>query len=162
RGVLMQALTEPSNPARIVHLWPNVDMDMTGYDNIVVAPGATLVGGQPCPIPTSAPVCGGHDAQHPGPRLYTTSRPRGLFILSDNVRLSGFRLEGPHQNPAEGDDSLEHGIYIENHAGIDIGAMDIGGFSGSAIYLTNEGYPAQQFPSAVKVHDNYIHNNQHI
>jgi hypothetical protein len=136
-----------------------------GHDrlrNIVVAPSVTLAGGQPCPTPTSTQVCGGHDAQHPGPRLYTTSRPHGLLNLSANVHLSGFRLEGPHQNPTEGDDNLEHGIYIENGTGIDIGNMDISGFSGSAVFLTNEGYPAQQFPSAVRVHDNYIHNNQHI
>lgn len=50
-----------------------------------------------------------------GPRLFTRSRPRPLFnvrcngenIFGDNVRVIGFRLQGPHWDSDEGDDNLE-------------------------------------------------------
>jgi hypothetical protein len=48
------------------------------------------------------------------PRLYTTNRPRGLFTIrcdsglrGDNVHSSGFRLQGPHWDPQDGNG---HGV----------------------------------------------------
>jgi hypothetical protein len=104
-----------------------------------------------------------------GPRLFTYTRPKPLFnircngenIFGDNVHIVGFRLQGPHWDTEDGDDNLEQGINVSSCVGVEIANMEISGWSGQGIYI--EDPLSRQFnPDAVKVHDNFIHHNQHV
>lgn len=179
RRLLIQALGTAGT--RVV-LEPNVDMDMTGFENIYIVQGVTLTSEAPSPgifqnamkgpaflpggvMPEAPPARSAHAL---GPRLYTTSRPRPLFnircngvdLFGDNVRLSGFRLQGPHWDTEEGDDNLERGVMVDSCVGVEISNMELSGWSGQAIYVRDV-LDRQFNPDAVKVHDNFIHHNQH-
>lgn len=111
----------------------------------------------------------GRNAQNIGPRLYTTSKPNPLFhvrcngvdINGDNVRFLGFRLQGPHWDTEEGDDNLETGIKVDSCLNVEIGHMEVSGWSGAAISIDDK--VSRQFnpDHAVQIHDNFIHHNQH-
>jgi hypothetical protein len=104
-----------------------------------------------------------------GPRLFTNSRPRPLFnircngenIFGNNVRVIGFRLQGPHWDSEDGDENLEQGINVSSCVGVEIANMEISGWSGQGIYIEDP-LSLQFNPDAVKIHDNFIHHNQHI
>jgi len=118
--------------------------------------------------PVATPICGGRTAQEPGPRLYTTTRPNPLLQIrcdsgdvSGNVRLEGFRIQGPDWEPTDGSDLLERGIVINSCTNVDIGNMELSGWSDSAIRVLNDAN-IQTDPDAVHVHDSFIHHNQHL
>lgn len=177
KALLVQAVGTPNT--RVV-LQPGVDMDLSGYQNIYVRQGVTLTSEKPAVFleavgfTKGAPEFGlpkapGRDARTPGPRLYTNTLPKPLFLVrcadpggiwGDNVKINGFRLQGPHYETMEGDENLERGIMIESCTGVDVSNMEISGFSGQAVYVSDS-LQRQVGPSAVRVHDNYIHNNQH-
>ncbi len=171
-----------------------VDIDMTGLSHIAIHGGVTLTSEAPRlgverPIlshaaqlhriayrhPTDVlrpyPLIGAlaRDARNPGPRLFTTSRPRPLFFIpcasatdvGGKVSISGFRLQGPHPDPEEGDANLERGISVDSCNPVEISNMEISGWSGQAIYVQK---PFGQVlePDAIRIHDNFLHNNQHI
>jgi hypothetical protein len=169
-----------------VRLAENVDMDLSGLNEIFIRKGVRLIAGQPCaknapPVFGSQlafgaddlrPLCGMRGPEHPGPRLYTTTRPNPLFHIrcgggfeGDGVQLSGFRIQGPHWDSAEGDDNLEQGIKINGCKGVDISNMELSGWSGQAVYVIEAAPPLppmQQTPDAVRIRDSFIHHNQHI
>jgi len=172
-----------------VRLAPNVDMDLTGLvDPIFFARGVVLTSEQPAapikkggvrmpagpPSPLPSPLqpilVPGRTPSSPGPRLYTTAtRPsplleiqcNGTTLDGDNVRLFGFRLQGPHMNSMEGSQNEEKGIVVNGCKGVEIADMEISGFSGQGIYISDDA-ARMSSPSDVRIHDNYIHNNQHI
>jgi hypothetical protein len=169
-----------------VRLAENVDMDMSGLNDIYIRKGVKLIAGQPCQLTNAPPwlglvafdpsdlrpLCGMRGVDKPGPRLYTTTKPNPLFHIrclggfeGDNVQISGFRIQGPHWGSMDGDDNLEQGIRIESCNGVDIGNMEFSGWSGTAIYVIDKPdaplQPAQHTPDAVKIHDSFIHHNQH-
>jgi hypothetical protein len=182
-ALLVQAVGTPNTTVR---LGSGVDMDLSYAESIPIREGATLIGGQPCaigahqlapPAPIiggqfgGIPVCGAQSPQDPGPRLYTKSHPRPLFDLNcagdakgDNVRIAGFRLQGPHttDDSPDGDGNLEQGIHIGSCLGVDIGNLEIDGWSGAAIVVTDPVHRRQTGPDAVRVHDSFIHHNQHV
>src|SRR5215467_8596124 len=188
KALLKQALgTERTT----IYLASNVDMDLSGEIGIPIVEGVSVIGGEPCsPVAKQAPasvsgaavgsvstavissfsfvnICGGRTPQTFGPRLYTSSRPDGLLSIPcdwgfvGDVHLEGFRIQGPHWGSEDGDDNLEKGIVISGCRNVDIGNMELSGFSGAAVYATDDTYRAQ-VPDAVKVHDSFIHHNQHI
>jgi hypothetical protein len=185
KPILKQAL---STPNMTVYLASNVDLDLSGEASIPIAQGVTIMGGQPCPLasmsvaagaPTAmpristgavaTPMCGGRTPANPGPRLYTTTRPDGLLVISclngntsDGVRLSGFRVQGPDwdQNIG-GNDHLERGIRIESCNGVEIANMELSGWAGAAVRVTDPAGRRQNGPEAVQIHDSFIHHNQH-
>ena len=182
RKLLVQAVQTPNT--RVV-LADNVDMDMSNLEHVYVREGVTLTSEAPpivvAPVATGAkgalalpgPVLGppppSRNGQNLGPRLYTNTKPRPLFFIrcnqdhtlwGDNVRFAGFRIQGPHMDMVDGDDNLEIGIKVESCLNVDIDNMELSGFSGQAISIDDELW--RQFnPSAVRIHDSYIHNNQH-
>jgi hypothetical protein len=181
KGLLVQAVGTPRT--RVV-LDGGVDMDLTGYESIYVREGVTLTSEIPAVSgtflartipgtivpPETPPPLLGRNARILGPRLYTTSRPKPLFqiecnsdqtIWGDNVRFAGFRLQGPHFETEDGDDNLERGIMITSCVGVEISTMELSGFSGASVYISDP-LLRQVGPSAVSIHDNYIHNNQHV
>jgi hypothetical protein len=174
RDLLAQAVGTPNT--RVV-LAPGVDLNMTGREDIRVATGVTLTREKPAQWFTQVltfqrgdfvlPTQIGRDARTPGPRLYTTGRPKPLFRvhcpvanMDANVRFEGFRLQGPHYDSMEGDENLERGIEIDNCANVEISNMELSGFSGTAVYV--HGIDGLQVGPAVRVRDSYIHNNQHV
>ena len=179
RSLLVQALGTPNTTVRLAAA---VDMDLSGYKNIDIVHGVTLTSEQPCrqskgaklatpvrpPVP-APPTCSARNAQNWGPRLYTTTRPQPLFQIrcdngnlnADNVRLYGFRLQGPHMGVADGEENLEDGIEIDSCVGVEIANMELSGWSGEAIGVADYA-DRQLFDSeAVSIHDNFIHHNQH-
>jgi hypothetical protein len=176
RDLLVQSIATPNT--RVV-LDPIVDMDLTGLGDLGFASNVTLtseIPSQHAP-PQAARFPGGpqlgnpeaRNAHSPGPRLFTTSRPRPLFVVacSDpdfqtkvNVRISGFRIQGPHWDTVDGDDNLERAIHINSCLGVEITNMELSGFSGQAIYIVDD-RGRMLNPDAVKIHGNFIHHNQH-
>jgi hypothetical protein len=116
------------------------------------------------------------NAQHLGPQLYTRSQPHPLFEsrcykenkidehknARDNIRISGFRLHGPHVDSPDGSDSLERGIMITACKGIEIDNMELAGWSGQAVYVQDDVQEWLSHPEEVKIHDNFFHHNQHM
>ena len=110
-------------------------------------------------------VCGGRTAQAPGPRLFTTTRPNPLFetrcdagLNGGNIRFEGFRIQGPDWTPVDGE--RERGILVNSCTGVDIGNMELSGWAGAAVRVTDTASLLTR-PDAVKVHDSFIHHNQH-
>jgi len=144
---------------------PQVNMDLTDYKEIFIREGVILSsddGTPPYPV---------RNGRRLGPRLFTRSRPKPLFIVEcnsdgsitgDGVLISGFQLHGPHFGMKDGNDNLEKAIGVASCLDVEITNMDIGGWSGQAIYVSeNTDNPRMFNPDAVYIHDNYIHNNQH-
>lgn len=188
RALLIASLLISDTTVVLAH---DVDMDLTGLQTIRIARGVTFTSEAPpvgyapaergtaasgAPVRTAA--IGGtslkdirpaRDARNPGPRVYTTSRPRPLFMMScddsalsaDNVKIHGFRIHGPHFDPMEGDDNLERAIMVESCRGTEISNMEIAGWSGQAIYVVDSN-GRQSSPDQVRIHDNYLHHNQHV
>ena len=154
KELLVQSLAEPG--LKVV-LAPQVNMDLTGYD-------------VPIYISESVILTGDRGPRTFGPRIFTTDRPNPLFlircngtnIVGDNVRVLGSRLHGPHFNHTAGDANRERGVTVNSCLNVEIGNMEVAGWSGAAIRVEEDAGNQRMFnPSAVKVHDNFIHHNQH-
>lgn len=152
-GVFLYAITIPW---QIIVIQNHVNLDLSYRDNLYIAPGVKIIGGR---SPTE-----------PGPRLFTTTFPSRLFYIgtgyeyheSDNVRISGIRLQGAEMGSADADASGSTGITIYSSVHIEIDNNELFGWRGSAVNvrdpfnrLNGDNY------DAVRVHDNYIHHNQH-
>ena len=171
RRVLIQALGEANKK---VILAPHVDMDLSGYHAIRIADNVTLTSEIPAlnqlvaaGFPDVTPRVLARDARNLGPRLFMNTRPDYLFeIAGDNVKLTGFRLQGPDFNPSDGE---ARGIVINSRKRVEISHMEFSGWSLVAIYIKDPGfrihsaYPTRirDNPDAVRIHDNFFHHNQH-
>jgi hypothetical protein len=146
-----------SQSGTTVYVANNVDMDLGNRENITIAAGVKLIGGRA--------------GLEPGPRLFTTrpltvTRPRTfLKIVGDDVRITGMRIQGPDF------DSIVNigqpaGIFADSHRGIEIDHNEISGWNGAAVELRDqEGRVAageRVEALSIRVHDNFIHHNQHI
>jgi hypothetical protein len=83
-------------------------------------------------------------------------------LPSDHVRISGFRIFGTTDDQQSGDDTV--GIRISRCVDVEISNMEIHGFSGQAIKVENfseDPAPRINDFSQVRIHDNFIHHNQH-
>jgi hypothetical protein len=162
--VLLGALTESTNDEQTVELC-NVDLDLTGLKSIVIGDGRSLI---------ASPACA-RGPRRLGPRIFVRDQ-RGsdaLFIIrGDNVRVSGFRLEGPTSGIAQGD-AKERGISVWPFAGaapirnIEISNMEIFHWSGVGIQVGDNTDPAERGrlfntnPGAVRVRLSFFHHNRH-
>jgi hypothetical protein len=162
-GVLLGAL-DSANASQTVELC-DVDLDLTGVKNVTVGSNRSLVASPSCE----------RSARRPGPRLFVTdTRGRdALFVIrGDNVRFSGFRLEGPSKEIAQGD-TKEKGIVIWPFADpapirhIEISNMEVFHWSGVAVEVADNVESAERGrlfntnPGAVRVFGSYFHNNRH-
>jgi hypothetical protein len=88
---------------------------------------------------------------------------------NDGARISGFRLFGPDFGNQSTD---EVGIRIVRCVDIEISNMEIAGWGGDAISIEDEPGPDQSSetngpggrimnPDQVRIHDNFLHHNQH-
>lgn len=159
KAVLKQALLDGG---KTILLAPEVDLDLSGEQDLYITQGTDLK----AEVPRSP--------ANPGPRLRTATRPRPLFhirslidadlgndqIFGDHVKISGFRLIGPHFESMGGDDNLERAIQITSARDVDISNMEIAGWSGQAVYVQDPENAQSSFDD-VRVHDSFLHHNQH-
>jgi hypothetical protein len=164
-GVLIGALGS-ANPEQTVELFCNVDIDLTGFSEIEVDSNRLLF---------AAPVCA-RGPRSLGPRIFVTDH-RGsapLFdIRGDNIRFSGFRLEGPTSEIGQSDDFLERAILIwpfpaaDPIHSVEISNMEIYYWSGSGVEVKDNVEMAERGRlfntnvGAVHIHDNFFHHNRH-
>lgn len=143
-----------------VEIADNVQLDLSNRQNIVVA--------------SNVLVYGGRRGREPGPRLFTTTRPKGLFKIGDkdaeslvsNVRFTGLRIEGPDMGVADPNDASA--FHIESAINVQIDHNEISGWAGSAINVKdNKGTAGSPSPTdtvvpphTVNIRDNFIHHNQ--
>jgi hypothetical protein len=162
--VLVGALVESTNPEQTVELC-NVDVDLTGFTWIRVGDSRSLI---------ASPECA-RGPRSLGPRVFVRDK-RGrapLFAIhGDNVRFSGFRLEGPTPGMAQGD-VKEKGIVIAPFASpapvwnVEISNMDIFHWSGVGVEVTDNVEQAERGrlfntnPGAVRIRGNFFHHNRH-
>lgn len=163
-SVLIGALVDSTNPEQTVELC-DVDLDFTGITSIVVGSNRSLI---------ASPACA-RGPRRFGPRIFVTDK-RGrkpLFeIRGDNVRFSGFRLEGPTSEIAQGD-VKEKGILISPFASadpirnIEISNMEVFHWSGVGVQVSDNVELAERGrlfntnPNAVRIRGNFFHHNRH-
>lgn len=174
RQLLIRAVGQPGRRVVLSH---TLDLDMTGFVDIYVAPGVTLTSERPIefqPITTAfvngpitlPPGVPGRDPRNLGGRIFTNSRPRPLFVIAcgaggtSNVRFHSFRLQGPHWHTEEGDTNKEMGIVIDSCTDTEITNMELSGWSGSAIRV-QDGQNVMTTLLRPKISGNFIHHNQH-
>jgi hypothetical protein len=150
-------VTAISKPYAHVVIQNHVKLDLSGRDNLYIAPGVHIIGGR--------------SATDPGPRLFTSTFPLRLFQVgseyvgnqADNVRISGVRLEGAEIGNADSDDPGSVGITVWSSVHVEIDNNELFGWRGSALQVRD---PFQRVNSynynTVWVHDNFIHNNMHL
>jgi hypothetical protein len=155
--LLVQALGTPNT---LINVANQVQMNLSGRSNIVVAPGVRLIGGR--------------TPREPGPRLYTTTSPTRLFVLAkmgwpentwaDNVRISGLRIDGGVMGVAGEGTPAATGITVHSCVNVEIDNNEIYGWRGSGVDvrdLDDQRIALGSNPMTVRIHDNYIHHNQH-
>jgi hypothetical protein len=147
---LVQALGSTDRTDRVVMVADQVQLDLSNRGSISIAKGVTLRGWR--------------GRNNPGARLYTTTRhPDGLFrVDGDNVRITGVRIEGPDMGVVDGD-VVSRGIFANSTVNLEIDHNEISGWTSAAIEVQDT-YGAIPFtsPYTVRIHDNYIHHNQHV
>lgn len=162
--VLLGALVDSTNERQVVELC-NVDLDLTGVKGVNIYSNRALI---------ASPACARGPRSY-GPRIFVTDK-RGaspLFVIrGDNVLVSGFRLEGPTTDIAQGG-VKEIGIRISPLAGADpihnveVSNMEIFHWSGSGVQiydnveLAERGRLFNTNPNAVRIRNNYFHHNRH-
>ena len=150
-GVLIGALTNSTNDEQTIELC-DVDLDLTGHSGLIIGAKRSLIASRTC----------ARGPRSLGPRIFVTDTHRGrapLFdIQGDNVRVSGFRLEGPTSGIGSANDNTEQGIRISPPASpdpihsIEISNMEIFHWSGAGVQvrdnveLAERGPPVQHQP----------------
>jgi Right handed beta helix region len=143
-----QAVSTPNTTIRVLN---GVELDLSRYAEIPIAQGVTLLG-------TRTP-------REPGPRLYTRTHPKRLFVVrGDNVRISGLRIEGADMGIADDDGGPSSGIYVDSHLNVEIDHNEVYGWKNSAIGVSDDDERISYVlnPETVRIHDNFIHHNQHV
>ena len=165
-GVLIGVLANSPNPEQTIELC-DVDLDLTGHSGLIIRDNTSLI---------ASPACA-RGPRRFGPRIFVTDTHRGsaaLFeIHGDNVRVSGFRLEGPTSRVGSGDDNKEKAILISPTASaepihsIEISNMEIFHWSGVGVQVNDNVDVAERgrlfntHPSAVHIKGNFFHHNRH-
>jgi len=152
-GLFVQAI---ATPGQRIEIQNHVTLDLSYKDYLYIAPGVQIIGGR--------------STTDPGPRLFTTTFPLRLFLIgsqyqyneADNVRISGIRLEGAELGNADADAEGSVGITVYSSVNVEIDNNEISGWRGSAVDVRDPwGRINLANFNAVRVHDNFIHHNQH-
>jgi hypothetical protein len=147
-SLFLQALREEN---KIIYVANNVQMNLSGHDGIPIARGVRLIGGRTPRIP--------------GGRLYTTSFPKRLFQIgpwSDDVAITGLRIQGAEMGIAGSSTEASMGIVIESSWNVLLENNEISGWRGAAIEVRDEQNRIHLTgnPMTVRIQNNYIHHNQ--
>jgi hypothetical protein len=150
--LFIQAISSPESTNAIVHINDDVSLDLSNWQRIYIAPGVQIIGGR---SPTN-----------PGPLLFTTTYPKPLFEIdrSDNVRITGIRLQGADGSVADEDSPDAIGVWINSSLNVEIDNNEVFGWhvSGISVHDENDRIDRRNGKGAVRIHDNYVHNNQRI
>jgi hypothetical protein len=143
-------------PGATIRIAGDAELNLSGLDELPLAPGVKILGDR---------------RVHPkGPRLYTTTFPHALFVIppasGSHERISGLRLDGGEpDDPFDnlGDEDAD-GIRVQK-ADVEIDHNEIYRWRGSGITVMDGDAERDLInksnASAVSIHDNYIHHNQH-
>lgn len=130
----------------MVEVADGVRMNLTDQGRFSIAEGVTLSGGR---TPKTA-----------GPLLFI-KKPASLFKIDGNrVRITGMRIGGPDLGVPGG--GYPFGISVDSHTGIEIDHNEVYGFRGEAIDIRDSRNVIGLRDHRIRVHDNWIHHNQHI
>jgi hypothetical protein len=136
-----------ATPGTTVRVANNVQLDLSNRQSLPIADGVTLVGGR--------------TARQPGPLLYTRTRPRILFTVEgDRVRITGVRIRGPDMGAPSSGETVA--IISQSHVPLEIDHNELFGWRGEAIEILDDQNRISTRDHRVRVHDNYIHHNQHV
>jgi hypothetical protein len=133
------------------------DLDLSGLDGTYVAPGVHIVGDP--------------GVRPGGPRLYTRTFPDELLSIgndakgpSDHVLITGLRLDGGMSDDpfsAVGTPDAD-GIGVYSSQDVEIDHDELDHWRGSAVNVHDRRHLiGQANANTVRIHDNYIHHNQH-
>jgi hypothetical protein len=146
-NLFLQAMTEPT---AIIRINDGVSLDLSNRENLHIAPGVQILGART----TTAP----------GPKLFTTTFPTRLFIIegAPGVTIRGIRLRGAEMGTADEDAPISNGISVISSVNVDIANNEISGWRGAAVEVRDPAHVINLANhDAVRVHENYIHHNQH-
>ena len=141
-----EALRAPGTTVRVAN---GVTLDLSGLKDIEIHQGVQLLGAR--------------NAQQDGPLLFTRTRPEVLLaVRGDDVRISGLRIRGPDMGVADNSGN-KRAIAANSLVELQIDHNEIFGFQGTAVEIRDGASRiAPVGLPRVRVHDNYIHHNQHI
>jgi hypothetical protein len=150
RRLFVRAIGTPGATVRVA---ADVNLDLSGREQLRIERGVQLFG----------------DPAGAGPRLFTTSFPGILFVLgnannpSDNVRISGLRIDGGQGEESAVSAPDADGILIESSVNVEVDHNEIYGWRGAAVSVTDDsGRIDLNNAGTVWVHDNYLHHNQNM
>ncbi|BCB77958.1 hypothetical protein Pflav_043680 [Phytohabitans flavus] len=154
KALFLWAIDQPKTTIR---LRDNVNLDLSYRDQLYIAEGVHILGNR--------------GSTNPGPRIYTTTKPKRLFMIGrylsgDGVRISGIRLDGGETAIADNGDPAPIGIAVHASVNVAIENNEIYGWAGAGVEVSDqiEGRANKlnlDNPSGVLVRDNFIHHNQH-
>jgi hypothetical protein len=146
RATLVQALGTAGTTVIVTN---DVNLDLSYMHEIGIADNVVFQGGRTPRVP--------------GPRLFSTVRASTLFtIYGDNVRITGLRIEGPEMGVSDADDN-SRAILTDSSVNVEIDHNEISGWStaGIMVWDTKGRIDPAVNPQALRIHDNFIHHNQH-
>lgn len=146
RHLLWQALRTPGTTVIVAS---HLEFDLTYMPEIPIGPDVVFRGGR--------------TSRDPGARFYTKARTPVLFrVVGDRVRITGLRIEGPEMGVSDADDP-SRGIMVNSAIDVEIDHNELSGWSMAAITVWDgeNRMSSAVNPAAVRIHDNYIHHNQH-
>ncbi|HXU02303.1 MAG TPA: right-handed parallel beta-helix repeat-containing protein [Polyangia bacterium] len=159
----LAALQRPNTK---INVDAGVDMDLSA------------VGDYGVEIQAGVSVLGNRSSTRPGPRFYTTRRPKVLFVIAgDSVTIRGVRIQGPDTEFETCIDTTGQtgffvpppcisnatGVYMEAAVNVLVENNEILGWSQAGIRvldIQNRIDRLTNARSAVIIRGNYIHNNQ--
>lgn len=150
-----QAISSEESTNAVVYIQSHVRLNLSHLENIHIYPGVQILGGR--------------TAKDPGPLLYTTTYPKNLFVIgeylnTDNVRISGIRLQGADTSVADEDSPRSTAIRVNSSLNVQLDNNEIYGWHDAAIEVSDsrDRIDRHNGAGAVRVHDNWIHHNQRI
>jgi len=152
RRLFVQAVRTPGETVLV-----RSDLDLSGMNDISVAAGVQIVGDA--------------GVRPTGPRIHTRTFPDELLSVgghghgaSNQVRITGVRLDGGMSDDpftAVGQPDAD-GIAVYSSQSVEIDHDELDHFRGSAVNVHDPDHMISQAnANTVRVHDNWIHHNQH-
>lgn len=128
----------------IVYIDDSAEINMTGTEDTVIPVGVTLASGRGNSGSEGALLH--YDTKN----LWAPYFTYGYCQPSDNVRITGLRIQGPHNGTDESDDSCA--IYTHDVSNVEIDNCELYAWGYTPAYFLRT--------SGGHVHHNYIHHNQ--
>ncbi|WP_143650765.1 tectonin domain-containing protein [Streptomyces phaeoluteigriseus] len=154
RDVFVEGIHTPNAVVRIIG---DVNLDISGLDEQSIAAGVQIIG----------------DRTHNewGPRLFTRTFPKRLFIVesdnqdrnADGVRFTGIRLDGGRMEQAETEEPDADAISIVSARNVVVEQSAIYGWRGAAVDVRDIHNRIGRSDTATMplVDGNFLHHNQH-